>query len=167
MGWQDFEYAEAVHRIATYLVPIPNQVDALGNLQDDYVSELCIEALLASRTFRSMGTSPQGEASYVYKSLWNYARTRARSRFRRRRFVAQPFESELDPVSLEERAEARESIRKLQKNLDKKSLRVLLELAAAGGNLTEAWEANPQYNRRYFAAVVRKARDAGKKVLQN
>lgn len=166
MGWQDFEYAEAVHRIATYLVPIPNQADALGNLQDDYVSELCIEALLASRTFRSKGSPPQGEASYVYKSLWNYARTRARSRFRRRR-LAQPVESELDPVSLEERTEARESIRKLQKSLDKKSLRVLLELAAVGGNLTEAWEAYPQYNRRYFAAVVRKAREAGKRVLQN
>jgi len=167
MGWQDFEYAEAVHRIATYLVPIPNQADALGNLQDDYVSELCIEALLASRAFRSKGAPSHGETSYVYKSLWNYARTQARSRFRRKRFKAQPVESELDPVSLEERTEARESIRKLQKSLDKKSLQVLLELAAVGGNLTEAWEAHPQYNRRYFAAVVRKAREAGKKALQN
>lgn len=166
-GWQGFEYAEVVHRIAAYLVPRRDQADVLGNMQDDYVSDLCLEAILASRAFQQRGGDEKGEFRYVLKSLWNYARTQARSRFRRRRFYFRPLYRELDPISLEAQAEARSSIRALQKNLDKMSLGLLMQLAAAEGDLREAWAADPRYHRRYFVAKAKEAREAGKRLLQN
>jgi len=166
-GWQGFEYAEVVHRIAAYLVPRRNQADVLGNMQDDYVSDLCVEAILASRAFQKhQGEDAKAETRYVLKSLWNYARTRARSRFRRRRFYFRPLYRELYPISLEAQAEASSSIRALQRNLDRMSLGLLMQLAAAEGDVREAWAADPRYHRRYFAAKVKGAQKAAKAILQ-
>lgn len=166
-GWQGFKYAEVVHRIAAYLLPRKDQADVLGYMQDDYVSDLCVEAILASRSFQERGGDAKGETRYVLKSLWNYARTRARSRFRRRRFYFQPLRYQLDPISLEAQAEARSSIRALQRNLDRMSLEMLMQLAAAEGDVREAWKADPRYHRRYFAVKAKEAREAAKAVLQN
>lgn len=166
MGWQGFEYADVVQQIATYLLPVPDQADTLGNLKDDYVSELAVEAILASRAFQKKGNQ-QGESRYVYKSLWNYARSQARVKRRRKWVDADASIDQIDPVSLEKQAEARSSIRRLQKNLDKASLRILIQLAEAEGDVVSAWRLDARYHRRYYAALVKKARNAAKKLLQN
>lgn len=167
-GWQGFEYAEVVQRIAAYLVVRRNQVDVLGNMRDDYVSDLAIEALLASRTYQKKhGRSGKAEARYVQKSLWNFARDLKRLRYRRNRYFFQTADFEQDPVSLESWYEARESIERLQKRVDKGSLKVLTQLAEAEGDVTEAWKMDPWCHRTYFYEVVRHAREAGKKALQN
>lgn len=166
-GLQGFEYAEIVHRVASYLISGNGQTDVLGNVQDDYVSDLCLEALLASRAFRKKyGGCRAQEARYVYKSLWNYARMANRSRVRCRRVCTQSLDSQLDPVSLESAIEARNSIEALKKNLDVINLEILTRIAAAGGNTTDAWKEDPTCNRTWFSTRVQKARKAAKKILQ-
>lgn len=164
---QDFEFAEAVDKVATYLAPKPDQVDVLGYLQDDYRSELSLEAWLASKVLRGQHRGSE-RTRYVLKALWNYARTRNRSRYRRNRHPSQTFDRALDPVDLESQVEARSSLRKLQKNLDKTSLAVLIQLAEANGEVSKAWtDGDQRYHRRYFSVKVKQARAAGQKVLQN
>jgi hypothetical protein len=169
-GWQGFRYAAVVHRIAVHLAAKPYQADVLGNMRDDYVSELAIEALLASRKYQERYGGGNGESRYVHKSLWNYARSQKRFRFRRRHFWFQTFESELDPVSpvsLEDQTEARDLLAVIQKKLDKRSWGLLASVAEADGDLSAAWEADPSCNRWYFNAKVQRAREAGRKVIQN
>lgn len=163
-----FEYETVVNRIASFLLSKSHRTDVLGNLRDDYVSELCIEAMLASKKYkRRYGGCRKQEARYVYKSLWNYARMQNRSRVRRKGIVFQPLNGELDPVNLETQMEARSSIRALQKNLDETSLKMLAQVGAADGDISEAWKEDPRYHRWYFNSKVQQAREAGKKVLQN
>lgn len=165
-----FEYATVVNRIASYLLARRGQVDVLGNMRDDYVSELCIEAMLASKTFKKKyGGCRKTEARYVYKSLWNYARMKNRSRLRNKnsgvRF--QPLNGELDPVNLEAQMEARSSIRALRKNLRKENLAILAQVAESNGDITEAWKEDPTCHRWWFNSKVQRARDAAKKVLRD
>jgi hypothetical protein len=167
-GWQGFEYAEVVHKIAAYLVNKPNQTDVLGNMRDDYVSDLAIEALLASKAYQAKhGQCQRAEAQYVRKSLWNYARDQKRLRYRRNRFFFQTPDYLQDPIDLDAQCDARAMIAKVQKHTDRESLEVLALLALAGGEVTEAWRAYGRYHRGYFYAVVRRAREAGKRSFQN
>ena len=165
---QGFEYATVVNRVASYLLSKSHQADVLGRLRDDYVSELCIEAMLASKHYKKkFGGCRKQEARYVYKTLWNWARDQNKARARRKGIHFQPLNGELDPVNLESQMEARSSIRALQKNLDKTSLKTLAQVAGADGDLTEAWKDNPRYHRWYFNSKVQQAREAGRKVLED
>lgn len=166
-GLHGFEYAEIVYRVASYLISGNGQVDVLGNIRDDYVSDLCLEALTASRIFREKyGGCRAQEARYVYKSLWNYARMMNRSRARCRFSHPQPLDSQLDPIRLEQVIEARSSIRALRENLDATNLEILTRIAAAGGSTTDAWKEDPTCNRSWFSTRVQRARRAAKKILQ-
>lgn len=168
MQEQDFEFAEAVNRVAAYLSPKPDQADILGNLQGDYRTELYLAAKSASHSFqKKYGDDSDEKLRYVLKALWNYARVRVRSRYRRNRFFLRSVNGELDPIDLASQMEARSSIHALQKNLDKNSLKVLIALAEADGDVTKAWNDDPRYHRRYFSVKVQRAREAGRRVLQN
>jgi hypothetical protein len=162
---KDFEFADVVNQIAAHLAPRTDRPDILGYFQDDYRSELCLKAILASRRFQ--GDRCAERVKYVLKALWNHARTCQRARYRRKRFRPEPFVRQLDPIDLEERITAKRSLEALQKNLDKTSLKVLIALAGNDGDVSATWREDPQYNRKYYSLKVRQARDAGRKVLQD
>ena len=161
-----FEFSTVVNRVATYLSPREREVDSLGNLRDDYVSELCLEALEASRKFKERyGGCHKQETRYVYKSLWNYARRKKRGRIMQKGRFFQPLNRELDPVSMEAAMEARNSLRVLRKNLEQSTWQILERMAVVGGNKTEAWMVDPTCNRLYFNSKVQKAQWQAQTIL--
>ena len=165
-GLPGFEYETAVTKVASHLQPKKQQVDCIGNLYDDYVSDLCLEALQASHSFRQRyeGNTRQ-ERRYVYKSLWNFARERNRSRARQNKFDHYEYRSDEDGVGIEGQLEARDSLRRIRSQVDLKDWKSLELVILEGGNLSDAWcrEGNRGYT--HFTARISETRKKMKRIL--
>lgn len=87
MGQPEFfpeTYVKAAKEVALTFHQSRTSLDALAFSNDDYESELLLEALVAQRRFRtSFDWSVGGEARYVFRSLWNRARNLERMGQRR------------------------------------------------------------------------------------
>jgi hypothetical protein len=165
---QGFDYATVVNKVASYLLSTTSKTDFLGNMRDDYVSLLAIQAIKACRKFKKdHGGCRKQEARYVYKSLWNYAKCMNRARVRQKNIFFQPLNGELDPQSLEDQVEARDSIKALRERLEPVEWKILERMACADGNTTDAWAENPDdCSRMYFNVKVQRARESAKRILQ-
>jgi len=163
---QGFEFAPAVNRVASYLLST-KRADVLGNMREDYVSELAMLAIVASRRFKKeRGGCRKQEARYVYKSLWNYARYMNRERVASKNRFFQSFEEELDPISLEEQIEVRDSLRALRERLSPVNWQILERLGEANNSIPEAWKMDPSCDRKYFHQKVNRARTTAKRILR-
>jgi len=133
--------------------------DSLAYDRDDYISDLAERAFLARTHFQKQQAPCEHEAKYVYRSMWNRARSLRRNRRYMDKFTAYPVlcENHIDPVSMEAQVEAKDTLSFLENNLHKENF-ALLTLLSDSVNAIEAAD-RAGLGRRQFARKLAKARN--------
>lgn len=157
-------YGRAVRQVAAWLAP-EGMVDALGCQREDYQQELSMVAFEAQAIFRRQkGRNAAYERKYVYKTLWNFARSCMRARARGVA-VSAAFTGEMagwavfeDVVHCEAQHEAREWARRFAESASAADAALAGRLIDAGGHVPRAYDPERDGTLRTFRRTVDRLR---------